>query len=147
MKKIVIFLCVLFVATFSSCGYRDNELEAAEKNSAYGLGYDDGYNEGYEDGYEDCYQDVASELNEIDGYSPVYMSDEIIDALFYLVEEKNGNRYRPEESVEIVYDFFDENSGNMTEEQIEAFLNVITYCYDAEWITRSIVHDMQFTPE
>lgn len=146
MKKIVIFLFILFVATFFSCGYQNDELEAAERNAAYSSGYDDGYNEGYEEGYENYYQDISSELNGVDGYSPVYISDEIIDALFYLVEEKNGNRYRPEEYADIVYDYFDENSAYMTEEQIEAFINIITYCYDAEWITRNIVGDIQIPP-
>ena len=116
-------------------------------DSGYEEGYDEGYYGGYENGYDEGHMDAVDEiLYRDDGYFPTLISEDVKDRLLYLVLENNGNRYRAEEYANIVWDFFEENYYYMTEEQVEAFANVLTYCDDAEWVARNIVNDMQFPP-
>lgn len=146
MKKTLILLCALLSATLVSCGYSGEDVSNA-RATGFDEGYDEGYSDGYNEAYEEAYEDFVYELNYgVEGYSPLYVSDEIIDDLLYIVEEHNGCEYRPEEYVMIVSDFFDATRQYMTSDEREAFENIIDYCYEVEWITRNIVYDMQHPP-
>ena len=150
LKKFWLIMTVLACCLLVGCGLYSEEAVESSYHDGRSSGYDEGYNEGYYHAYEDAYEEAREELIDelygIDGYVPVYMSEEIIDSLLYLVEENGGNRYRPEEYAMIVYDFFEANSHYMTAEQIDAFKNVLTFCDEAEWITRNIAFDIQFRP-
>ena len=41
----------------------------------------------------------------------------------------------------MVWDYFDKNKDKMDEDEKEAFQNVITYFYDADWLTRRILSE------
>jgi len=153
-----VFVCCLLMGC---SGISQSDLDASYQDgrsvgyddgyaSGYSAGREEGYDEGFDNGYENARDEVREEfideLYSVDGYVPVYMDTEIMDALMYLVEERNGNAYRPEEYAIIVSDFFEANYYYMTAEQVEAFENILAYCADAEWITTNIASDIQRPP-
>lgn len=60
MKKaainLAIFLCIMFLATLPSCGYSQEDIDAAH-TEGYSEGYEKGYTSGYEEGYDDGYDE------------------------------------------------------------------------------------------
>lgn len=100
------------------------------------------YKEGYQSGYEDGIEETLDELREEyrDGRF-IYISDRTYQDLKFFVEEFNGFEYTPEEYIIEVWDYFDRNEDKMDEDEKEAFQNVITYFYDADWLTRRILSE------
>ena len=150
LSKIWVIVPILTICLLTGCiGYSAKKTETTYSDgraAGYTEGYNDGYYNGYEKAYEDAREEFIDDLYCVDGYSPVYMNNEIMDDLIYLVEERGGNSYRPEEYAIIVHDFFSANSHNMTAEQIEAFENILTFCSDAEWVLNNIADDISFPP-
>lgn len=71
----------------------------------------------------------------------IYISDSTYQDLKFFVEEFNGFEYTPEEYIIEVWNYFDKNEDKMDEDEKEAFQNVITYFYDADWLTRRILSE------
>ena len=71
----------------------------------------------------------------------IYISNSTYENLVFFVDEFNGFEYTPEVYIIEVWDYFDRNEDKMDEDEKEAFQNVITYFYDADWLTRRILSE------
>lgn len=133
--------CVMFFSTLllslllgcSSSRTTSEDYENVKKKA-----YKEGYQSGYEDGIEETLDDLREEYR--DGRF-IYISDSTYQDLKFFVEEFNGFEYTPEEYIIEVWDYFDKNEDKMDEDEKEAFQNVITYFYDADWLTRRILSE------
>lgn len=134
--KLSIFCAVITISVlFSGCSDQGISRETYEdiKHQAY----KEGYNDGYEEGRDKTIEDIQEEY---DGGCLLFIPDEIYEQLVYFVDENNGFEYVAEEYVITVGEYLNTHRDEMTDEEIEAFLKVIRYCYDADWLTRQIVN-------
>lgn len=138
-KHFALFLFLSILLLFSGCATQ------SDLDASYDAGYRDGERHGYEDGYESGYEAGEEDAlyNLQDKYPDgklIYISNETLEDLLFLVKEHNGFDYCPEEYIIEVWDYFDAHKSGMSDDEIEAFENVITYFYDADWLTRQIVY-------
>lgn len=102
--------------------------------------YNEGYQCGYDDGTEKTLDDFMEQYK--DG-KLIYISNSTYENLAFFVEESNGFEYTPEVYIIEIMDYFDKNKDNMSEDEKEAFKNVIAYFYDADWLTRKIFYGFE----
>ena len=83
MKRIIVLLCVFMAATFTSCGYSEDDLAIA-RSEGFDAGYKEGYaagnNDGYTEGYlEGCDLGYMAALSDFPEYTfPEYPQDEAV---------------------------------------------------------------------
>lgn len=141
MKKKYTVLCFLLLLSMLLSGCATQSDLDASYEAGYREGEMHGYNDGYENGYESGEEDALYNLRkEYPDGELIYISDEVLDDLLYLIEGHNGFEYCPEEYIIEVWDYFDAHKSGMSDDEIEAFQNVITYFYDADWLIRKIVY-------
>lgn len=141
LAVVVFAVCLILSSCATSTDVEnayDRGFEAGEE-TGYERGYREGSNDTWDSAYFEGREDAIDDLHEeySDGQL-IYMSDEAIDQLTYILEDENGFEYNAEDYFLIVEDYLLKNGDRLTPDEIEAFENVVEYFYDVERLMRRI---------